>query len=325
MLPDIPTRALVGFHIVPAIALVVYALTGKGASLKTKWESYNNYWIDDTYNLQAVRSWTRVPNETALFTVDPPSNSLVPDINILALSIIYMMWSSCIWAVCPITYARWIDYTVSAPIMLVVIALLFNATSITAILIGPAALCMAIIIGGVAELRAKRMNEPYVRLNALVCCWALFLIAWVPVYVALYATFNEADDDGPPFIIWLILTLLFLLFAGFGIIYRKYEITTEDTERDRAFALASVVTKTVLHIFIGILGIQQSRMAVAADSEYRPDDDTYNGSLYIGFAAAIVVPIFYYYFAKKVFTNTGYSKLLDNSAAFSNIKVHIGG
>jgi len=324
MLPDIPTKALVGFHIVPAIALVVYALTGKGASLATKWESYNNYWIEDTYNLRAIRTWTRIPDETSRFTVDPPDNVLVADINILALSIAYMMWSSCVWAVCPITYARWIDYTVSAPLMLAVIALLFNAVSITAILIGPAALCMAIVIGGVAEKDAKQLGGDYARLDALACCWALFVISWIPVYVSLYATFNEAEGDGPPAIIWAMLSVLFLLFAGFGIIYRKYEIAADELERNRAFAFASVITKTILHIFIGILGIQQSRMAVDPDTEYRPDDDAYNISLYIGFAAAVVVPVFYYNFAKNVFTDTaGTPTSSGQGSLYTNVMVYM--
>lgn len=109
---------------------------------------------------------------------------------------------------------RFIEYSVSASIMLICIALL-NGVIDDDIL-----WCIGILTGTcqICGLAAEYINDYYMKWILHFNGWALFLTAYGIIYNAFNRSATSDDDIKPPDFVYVIVLVLFLLYASFGFV-----------------------------------------------------------------------------------------------------------
>ena len=145
-----------------------------------------------------------------------------------------------------VNYARWIEYSVSASIMVVLIAMLFGIVDLYA-LIGLFAVNAAMILFG---LLMEQVNRPGERVNwwpfAFGCI--VGIVPWVAIVIAMISA--EQEGDGVPGFVYGILVSLFLLFNCFALNqwlqYRGRGRFADYVYGERVYLVLSLVAKSAL-------------------------------------------------------------------------------
>jgi hypothetical protein len=155
-----------------------------------------------------------------------------------------------------INYARWAEYSVSASIMMVLIAMLTGITNLYA-LTGIFAVNAAMIAFG---LLMERVNEGRRHLD-----WTPFwlgsvagIIPWIAVTVAIVGAETSGSGDVPPFVYGIYVSL-FLFFNSFAVNmllqYRRVGPWRDYLVGERAYLVLSLGAKSALawQVFGGTL------------------------------------------------------------------------
>lgn len=171
---------------------------------------------------------------------------------LLHLAAFYAIWSGTVhlaaaidlWDL-PRRQYKWIDYFVSAPLMLSVVGVTFGNFSLSGVLIGPLHLLVALIIAAIVEKdpaatrnRREEMDSNLVDAlrsspNAsLALAWLLFAASWVPTVMSI-ADARKQKPRAPtetspgrgqmPVIVVYYFCAIVLLFASFGLVYMWYQ------------------------------------------------------------------------------------------------------
>lgn len=233
------------------------------------------------------------------FFVTPPPDAL--RYNVLALATVYVLWSAgghfVVWYTG--RYHReykWVDYAVTAPVMLSVLSASYNADSITALVVAPIALCVLIVIAGTQE---RRFDEP-VHSRPLWVFVALVVVYGFVITPSLYAareitTGAEAapgelvgTGEAPSFVFVFAAVTVLVVFSSFAVLYAVDNFVVALSWRESGYLTLSLIAKTTLHLFIGLSVIESSNVVSdSASDDTSSDMDTLGAGL--GGAAALVV------------------------------------
>lgn len=151
--------------------------------------------------------------------------------------------------------ARWIEYSFSASIMLVLIALLTGINDLYA-LIGLFALTASMILFGWLMERSNRPGEPVDWTPFVFGCFA-GAVPWVAIAIALANA--EAEGDGVPGFVYGIFVSLFVLFNCFALNqwlqYRGRGRFADYLYGERAYLILSLGAKSALawQVYAGTL------------------------------------------------------------------------
>lgn len=150
---------------------------------------------------------------------------------------------------------RWIEYSASSSLMIVVIAMLTGIYELSALAALFAVNACMILFGWVMETR----NEGRHRIDWMPYWFGVFAgaVPWVVIGIYLFGAGNEAG--GPPGFVYGIYVSLFLFFNVFAINmvlqYRKVGRWREYLYGERAYMLLSLFAKSALawQVFAGTL------------------------------------------------------------------------
>tara|TARA_B100000963_G_scaffold29206_2_gene21607 strand:+ start:328 stop:1467 length:1140 start_codon:yes stop_codon:yes gene_type:complete len=272
----------------------------------------------------------------------------ITHVNVLVLACLYVMWSAIghllsVFMIKKQRLIRWVDYSVTAPTMLVVLSVSFGADSLTAIVIAPCVLAVLLVIAGILEpdwsvesVRRSKADrnaakadeattppEDKAKSDAAVTAGvealsyyrratiAILFLAYIPAMVpVLYASYDITVDHAPGtgtapdfvFVFSVMLVVLFSSFAGLYLWDLVWPIYPD--RRERGYIFLSMVSKTTLHLFLGLAVIGQSN-TVGVDTP-SPEEDDMQTLTYgvVGSAALAIVLGFISYYFNRIF---GYS------------------
>jgi hypothetical protein len=153
---------------------------------------------------------------------------------------------------------RWVEYAMSATLMIVIIATITGITEMAALVAIAAANIAMILFGWVMEM-VNRPGEPV--------WWAPFWFGciagaapWIAIAATIaYNTTSVDGADGPPTFVYGILVSIFLLFNVFAINqwlqYRRVGKWSDYLVGERTYMVLSLVAKTALawQIFANVL------------------------------------------------------------------------
>lgn len=145
-----------------------------------------------------------------------------------------------------VNYARWIEYSVSASLMIVLIAMLTGITDAYALL-GLFAVNAAMILFG---LLMERVNRPGERVDWWPFIFGCFagIVPWLAIGIALVSA--EGESDGVPGFVYGIFVSLFVLFNCFALNqwlqYRRRGRFADYLYGEKVYLVLSLVAKSAL-------------------------------------------------------------------------------
>jgi hypothetical protein len=160
-------------------------------------------------------------------------------------------------------WVRWIEYAITATIMVVVIAITCgtNSTDVL-ILMGVSTLC-CMLCGYLSEATATT----HFRVSAVATLvgWMLLIAVFSLVVRRFASIYRQSQEDGrdgrdgPPAWVWVILICLTLLFGVFGFIHlvhmrkqwKSRASITFNRRIETSYTIASIVSKTLLVSMMG--------------------------------------------------------------------------
>lgn len=147
---------------------------------------------------------------------------------------------------------RFIEYSFSAPLMLVSIGLLCGITDMCIIVQQFSLTVVCMVCGAICEI----INNSSVKNILHITAWVAIIVAYLPIFIYFYIANSEAaenDTDGAPNFVYVIVIVQFLLFQSFGCvqliqIYGKNVdyIRYIGYESELSYATLSLVSKTFL-------------------------------------------------------------------------------
>jgi hypothetical protein len=151
--------------------------------------------------------------------------------------------------------ARWWEYSVSASLMVVLIAMLTGVTEASALLAIFGANAAMILFGLVME-RANRPGEP-VDWRPFTYGCVIGAFPWLAIALAL-ATSEAKGGDVPTFVVWIYISLLVLFFsfaANMWLQYRRRGRWASYLHGERVYIWLSLIAKSALawQVFAGVL------------------------------------------------------------------------
>jgi len=154
--------------------------------------------------------------------------------------------------------ARWIEYSISASLMIVLIAMICGVSDIAA-LIAIAGVNACMIFFGLVHERINRANSG--RVNWMPYLYGCFAgaVPWAIIALQLASSEDRAADGGPPTFVYGIVASLFLLFNTFSVNmvlqYKRVGPWRSYLFGERAYILLSLIAKTALawQVFANVL------------------------------------------------------------------------
>ena len=154
-----------------------------------------------------------------------------------------------------INHARWMEYSLSASLMIVVIAMLVGIYDIASLILIFAVNATMILFGWLMELYNQRTEKT----NWIPYWFGVFAgaIPWVAIAIYLVGSGNEAG--GPPGFVYAIFFTIFLFFNSFAVNmvlqYKKVGRWRDYLYGERAYIILSLVAKSALawQVFAGTL------------------------------------------------------------------------
>ena len=154
-----------------------------------------------------------------------------------------------------INYARWIEYSLSASIMVVLIALLPGITNFYAI-VAIFAVNVAMVLFGLLMERENQTRVPVTWWPFLFGCIA-GVVPWLCIVIALVV--SSTQGNGVPGFVYGIFVSLFILFNCFALNqwlqYRRKGRFADYLYGEKVFIVLSLIAKTLLawQVFAGTL------------------------------------------------------------------------
>lgn len=154
-----------------------------------------------------------------------------------------------------INVARWLEYSISASIMIVLIAMLPGVTNLYA-LIGLFAVNAAMILFGLLMEQVNGPDRPVTWWPYVFGCLA-GIVPWVTIGIALVT--SQAEGDGVPGFVYGIFVSLFVLFNCFALNqwlqYRGRGRFSDYLYGERVYLILSLVAKSALawQVYAGTL------------------------------------------------------------------------
>lgn len=151
--------------------------------------------------------------------------------------------------------ARWAEYSISASLMIVLIAMLTGITDLYA-LIGLFGVNAAMILFGWLMERENPPGQPVTWLAFWFGCIA-GVVPWIAITIALVN--SQREGDGVPGFVFGIFVSLFILFNGFAVNqwlqYRRTGRFADYLYGEKVYLVLSLVAKTALawQVFAGTL------------------------------------------------------------------------
>ncbi|HEX6207860.1 MAG TPA: heliorhodopsin HeR [Actinomycetota bacterium] len=151
--------------------------------------------------------------------------------------------------------ARWIEYSASSSVMIVVIAMLTGVYDVAALLALFAVNASMILFGWVTEMR----NEGRERIDWMPFWFGVFAGAIPWIAIGIYLLGAGSDGAGPPGFVYGIYVSLFVFFNVFAINmvlqYRRVGRWRDYLYGERAYMLLSLFAKSALawQVFVGTL------------------------------------------------------------------------
>jgi len=154
-----------------------------------------------------------------------------------------------------INRARWIEYSLSASLMIVIISMLVGITDIASLILVFAVNATMILFGWLMELN----NQNKIKTSWTPYWFGIFAgaIPWIAIAIYLIGSGNEAG--GPPGFVYAIFFTIFLFFNTFAINmvlqYKKVGRWKDYLYGERAYIILSLVAKSALawQVFAGTL------------------------------------------------------------------------
>ena len=249
-------------------------------------------------------SYDTCPDDRKQFYTDPPDNALQP--NVLALASFYVAWSAIghavVWRFGKWhRLVRWIDYSLTAPVMLVVLGLVFG-TSSTWSLVSPGLLSLLLVAAGFVE-RPEGEKSPGIQSTrgaVFVVLVLLYALVLTPIlYASVRITMSDAEpaagSDGTgkaPDFVPVFAGLTALLFSAFVVPYGIDLLAFPLDSREAIYVTLSLIAKTCLHLWLGLTIIQTAATLDSTrpeDNEVRSEMETLGYGL--GGAAGLIVAI----------------------------------
>lgn len=145
---------------------------------------------------------------------------------------------------------RFVEYSLSAPLMLVSIGLLSGITDLFILLLMCVLTSICMFCGALCEVLPKR--HFFKRLITHLIGWLSILAAYSPIFTYFFMSNAEAVDGAPKFV-YVIVILQFILFQSFGIVQliQLYFINCKiigviGRESEVSYTLLSLISKTIL-------------------------------------------------------------------------------
>ena len=154
-----------------------------------------------------------------------------------------------------VNYARWMEYSISSSVMLVVIAMLIGIYDVASLILLFALNASMILFGWLMELQNQSGNH----VNWTPFWFGTFagIITWVAIGIYLFGAGN--GDGGPPAFVYGIFGSIFIFFNVFAINmvlqYKKIGPWHHYLFGERVYILLSLSSKSVLawQVFAGTL------------------------------------------------------------------------
>lgn len=152
--------------------------------------------------------------------------------------------------------ARWIEYSVSASLMIVLIAMISGVSDIGALIAIAGVNASMIFFGLLQEVFSRPSDEQVNWMPYIYGCFA-GAVPWA--IVALQIASAEAQGAGPPAFVYGIIVSLFLLFNSFAVNmvlqYKRVGPWRSYVFGERAYILISLVAKSLLawQVFANVL------------------------------------------------------------------------
>lgn len=154
---------------------------------------------------------------------------------------------------------RWTEYSLSATVMVLLIALVCGVTDVTA-LIGIAGANIAMILFGLRMERVNDQSEGVVDWEPFAFGCVVGALPWVALLVAVGGAQREAPPgQGVPGFVWAIVVSLFVLFFSFAVVqllqYRRVGRFRDYVTGEQAYLVLSLVAKSALawQVFANVL------------------------------------------------------------------------
>lgn len=149
-----------------------------------------------------------------------------------------------------INYARWIEYSVSASIMMVLIAMVTGVQDVGAVLGIFAANTAMILFGLVMEMRNhERRDLPYDWVP-FICGCIVGVVPWIVVAIQVAGSEDQASGAGVPTFVYGIIISLFVLFNSFAVNmalqYGRIGRWKNYLFGEKGYLILSLVAKTLL-------------------------------------------------------------------------------
>lgn len=141
---------------------------------------------------------------------------------------------------------RWWEYSISASLMVVLIAMLAGVSELTALVMLFGANAAMIFFGLVME--KVNVDTQQVRWSPFVYGCVVGLVPWIGIVIQFWL--SSGEGDGVPGFVYVIFVTLFLLFNGFAInmwlAYRGKGRFANPLFTEKAYLVLSIVAKSAL-------------------------------------------------------------------------------
>ena len=145
-------------------------------------------------------------------------------------------------------WARWLEYSITATIMLVAIALISGVWELDSLILIAVASVGCMLCGQVSEKTKSPVST--------IIGWLLLIGAFAVIFRNFNRAVNPEDPQQPkpPSWVWALVIIMALLYLSFGVI--QLTCCKQYVNTERAYTIASMAAKTalVLIIFGGIIG-----------------------------------------------------------------------
>jgi hypothetical protein len=282
---------IAAIHAVSTFGLVVWAIIEDDLP-----RADPSWWVDwSAWHLPfAGADWLRVNASDPVdrfYRHRPGSNATT--VPVVWIAVGYAGWSAALHIVAANTpigafgwRVRWLDYIVTAPFMFVAIAALYGATSPLALLVAP--IGIAIMIGVAAELERR----DFWSLPVFLALAVPHLLAWSIVFKhiadAMVEDSSRPERGTAPAYVPVFTVITFLAFSSFAWVYYYRGVGTFTGDEAAAYYdVLSAVSKTTLHLFIGLGAIAQSgSLGTSKETAREMDSST---TLIIGAVGSVII------------------------------------
>lgn len=149
-----------------------------------------------------------------------------------------------------INYARWLEYSVSASIMMVLIAMVTGVQDVGAVLGIFGANTAMILFGLVMEMRNHERPERAYDWVPFICGCIVGAVPWIIVVIQIVGAENQPGNAGVPTFVYGIIVSLFILFNSFAanmaLQYARVGRWKRYLFGEKGYLVLSLVAKSIL-------------------------------------------------------------------------------